>query len=468
MSIARLTNVPPLEAMPASAGIPTLCEKKEEEPISILPDPEPDVSEEEWYPDGGLRAWLVVLGCFIYMGTTVSWALAWGVLQDYYHTTMFPDTPLSVLSTIGGLTSFMMNATSYLFGGLGDRFGYKRMILISCILAYICLLVSAFSTKVVHLFLFQGAFLGLAQGIAMPLYVSLPSQWFYKRRGLASGIAVGGVGIGAAAQSLIVRQLIVHLALRKTMIVYAHMHGTLWIIAFFLIKERPLPPYLRGAKKRWLPRNVGWSFLSVASSIFFGIFGVNSPYYFSPTYTKDIVPSLDPKSLLVTVPLIVMNISLGLGRIAAGRLADYFGPINMFFSSFFIGGLLQMVLWTFARSYASILVFSVLNGFIGGWFLSLLPVVCASLFSVEGLSTISGFMLLANAPGQMAGSAIGAAILSASGGDWKGTKSATSVSEVMFNVTKAVTLYSGGMQLVGAVCIVYARFAKDKRLWALV
>uniref|UniRef100_A0A0W0EYB5 Major facilitator superfamily (MFS) profile domain-containing protein n=1 Tax=Moniliophthora roreri TaxID=221103 RepID=A0A0W0EYB5_MONRR len=460
MSNVRSAEVLPPEAMLATSNcpgpaegsyVPNTCEK-EQISRNSAPCPETSsISEEEWYPDGGLRAWLVVLGCFMFACTTMAWGLAWGVLQDYYHTTMFPGTSLSTLSTVAGLVNFVMNATAYVAGGLGDRFGYKRMILISCVLTYICLLVSAFSTKIVHIFLFQGGLLGFAQGIAMPLYVSLPSQWFYKNRGLASGFAVSGSGIGGGFQTLVVRQLIVNLGLKKTMIIYAHMHVFVWIIAFLLIKERPLPPSLRGTKKRWMPKHVGGSFWSVAGSIFFGIFGYLSPYYFSSTYTKQFVTYLDPKSLLVTVPLIVMNFSLGIGRIVAGRLADYFGPINMFFCSFFVGGLLQMVFWTFAKSYTAILVFSVLNGFIGSWFLSLLPVVCASLFSLEGLSTISGFMLLANSPGQIAGSAIGGAILSASGGDWK-----------------AVTFYSGGMQIIGAVCILYARFAKDRRLWALV
>jgi len=57
-----------------------------------------------------------------------------------------------------------------------------------------------------------------------------------------------------------------------------------------------------------------------------------------------------------------------------------------------------MVGWTFARSYSAIIVFSVLNGLIGCWFLGLLPVVCAELFGVEGLSTITGFMILMNSP----------------------------------------------------------------------
>ncbi len=59
-----------------------------------------------------------------------------------------------------------------------------------------------------------------------------------------------------------------------------------------------------------------------------------------------------------------------------------------------------MLVWTFAKTYASIIVFSILNGLVGCWFLSLLPVVCAELFGIQGLLTITGFMVLANSPGE--------------------------------------------------------------------
>lgn len=47
------------------------------------------------------------------------------------------------------------------------------------------------------------------------------------------------------------------------------------------------------------------------------------------------------------------------------------------------------------------MVFAALYGLVGCWFISLLPVVCAELFGVEGLSTITGFMILMNAPGSV-------------------------------------------------------------------
>lgn len=86
-------------------------------------------------------------------------------------------------------------------------FNRQRVIAISVSLAYLSLLASAFSTKVYHVFLFQGVCLGISQGLGMPLFVSMPSQWFYRKRGLATGLAISGSGIGGGVGSLIVRRL---------------------------------------------------------------------------------------------------------------------------------------------------------------------------------------------------------------------------------------------------------------------
>ncbi|KAJ3981579.1 major facilitator superfamily domain-containing protein [Lentinula detonsa] len=410
------------------------------------------IALEESYPEGGLRAWLVVLGCFLYACTVFGWGLNWGVLQDYYHTTMFPNTSLSVLGTIVGLANFVsMNLLHAQCISMNNGEFQQKMIAISCFLAYLCLLASAFVTKVYQLFLFQGCLLGLSQGIGMPLYFSLCSQWFLKKRGLATGIAVSGSGIGGGIETLIMRQLISRIGYRNTILTFSSLHAVIWIFAWFLLKERLPPGTNPTAKKLWLPKKITGSFWSVALSMFFGVFGYLPPYYLSTTYTRQMVPGLSASSLLATVPLIAMNFCLGIGRISAGRLADIFGPINMFFCSFFVGGLLQMVFWTFARTYTAIIIFSILNGLVGSWFMSLLPVVCARLFGVEGLSTITGFMILANSPGQFVGTTIAASVLSTSGNNWK-----------------AVSVYSGSMQIIGALSILYARFHRERRVFVKV
>ncbi|KAK7453307.1 hypothetical protein VKT23_011982 [Stygiomarasmius scandens] len=358
------------------ADLPTLCRPQSER--TLTPDSfdtttksiEVDV-ENPKFPDGGLKAWSVALGCFMLGCSCLGWGMVWGVLQDYYHTTMFPNTSLTVLSTIIGLANFMSNGSAYLFGVLGDRYGYKKMIALSCMIIYLCQLASAFSTKIYQLFLFQGFFNGVGIGMGMPLYISLLSQWFDKKRGLATGLTVSGTGIGGSVQVLILRPLITALGFRKALLIHSSINAMVCITAWVLISERiPRNP---NARKVWMPRKVTGSFYSIAASMLVGVFGYLTPYYFSTTYTHFIVPSIESSSMKSTVPLIVMNLCL-----------------------------------------------------------------CASLFGLEGLSSITGFMFLATSPGQFTGALLSSAILSSSGNNWT-----------------AVAMYSGGMQILGAACILY-------------
>lgn len=55
--------------------------------------------------------------------------------------------------------------------------------------------------------------------VAVPLFMSFPSQWFHRRRGLATGIAVSGSGIGGGISSLILRGLLPRIGYRNSMLV---------------------------------------------------------------------------------------------------------------------------------------------------------------------------------------------------------------------------------------------------------
>lgn len=107
------------------------------------------------------------------------------------------------------------------------------------------------------------------------------------------------------------------------MLIYSAIEAFIWTIAFFCLKERYRPGHSL-EKKRWLPDRVDGKFFSVALSVFIGIFGylvrtilgliqyivwnhLQSPFYFITTYTKQYVPSIDPSSLMVSVPLVLMN-----------------------------------------------------------------------------------------------------------------------------------------------------------------
>jgi hypothetical protein len=90
---------------------------------------------------------------------------------------------------------------------------------------WVGLFTAAFSTEIWHLLItqvhlsidipsvltLQGIIAGIGQGMAVPLFMSLPSQWFYKKRGFASGVAIGGAGIGVSStRTLLKRKVVVY------------------------------------------------------------------------------------------------------------------------------------------------------------------------------------------------------------------------------------------------------------------
>lgn len=141
-----------------------------------------------------------------------------------------------------------MNGMGFFAGRLGDVFGFKRCILLGAVLTFLSYVCASFHllrvsfpslskveggpsrrlgsradacprpfsshpsppTSLVGsalcynslpgLFVVQGVILGCVQGIGMSLFMALPSQWFSpKRRGLATGLATSGSGIGGGA-----------------------------------------------------------------------------------------------------------------------------------------------------------------------------------------------------------------------------------------------------------------------------
>jgi hypothetical protein len=81
--------------------------------------------------------------------------------------------------------------------------------------------------------------------------------------------------------------------------------------------------------------------------------------------------------------------------------------------------------------------FAVTYGFFSGCFLSLTSPVAARLYGAGRLAGLSGLLFMFIAPGQLVGATISSAI---------------------YNSTKSwhiVTAYSGGVQVVGAICLLY-------------
>ncbi|KZO93329.1 MFS general substrate transporter, partial [Calocera viscosa TUFC12733] len=387
-------------------------------------------------PEGG-RGWWVVAGCSM----IAAGLLVWGVFQEFYQDQMFPDTSPAILGLLGSIACGFMFPISVICGKLGDRYGYKRFVITGCIISFLAMLCAAFCTEVWQLFITQGVMPAFGWGILLPFVMSYPSQWFKRKRSLATGLVIAGGSLGGAIASLIIRAMLTKLGFRDTVLIYSFVHGAVMALGCVLIKSRPIP----GAPK--MPKKIVWLdwhilrdplFWSPAMAMLCTCFGYPSPLYFMSEYAAAKIPNLSNQA--ISVPIAVNNFASAIGRTLIGRLADRIGVINAFMLSVALSGLSQLLIWQFVTTYGGVMGFAIVFGFFGGCFISLAAPMAASLFGVHNLATLSGMLLVFNLPGNTAGAPIFGAILRASGAqdDWRGA-----------------IIFSGMIQIVGVLCICY-------------
>ncbi|KAK8844679.1 hypothetical protein IAR55_006528 [Kwoniella newhampshirensis] len=402
------------------------------------------------YPDGGY-GWVVLMCCATLSACTMGWGMNFGVFQEYYAANVYPGANTSILSLGGTLCAFMMNATAFLSGRYGDRYGFKPALLIGAIIAWLGLFLAGWSTKMWQMILTQGLITGIGQGITMPLFMSLPSQWFYKRRGLASGIAIGGAGIGGGTSSLVVRQLLTAVGHRKTLWIMSFINLFFSLISILLIRTRPTSPEARTAGKGpWIDMTVvGTSaFWSLVLGMFVAVIGYALPFNFLAQWTQLNLPELP--TLLLALPVTLLGFTVCIGRALVGFVADKLGPMNTFVLCFFLSGVIQLALWLTAKSLAGICVFGVMFGLVAPGYVGIIPQNVVQLFGQANLATNVGLLLLANGPGNFISGPLGGALFDASGG--------TSFNKVI--------IMSGCLQMGGALIICWARYKASAKIFA--
>ena len=139
------------------------------------------------------------------------------------------------------LANLMTSISSPLVGRLADRFGARRVILVATAI-FASLLISAplLSGKLWSFYLFYGL-LGFVGSAPAPIpYVKVISRWFDRRRGLALGLTMLGIGTGAILMPAFAQRLIAMLGWRSTYMVIGMLVlvVSVPIVAFFL-KESP-------------------------------------------------------------------------------------------------------------------------------------------------------------------------------------------------------------------------------------
>ncbi|KAF9158556.1 hypothetical protein BGX21_003169 [Mortierella sp. AD011] len=401
------------------------------------------------FPDGGF-GWLVVLGAFVIQFCCWGFNFSWGVYQEYYvENDIFKGATLSQISWCGGLGAASVFLTCPFQTQMVSKFGLRPVIATGIVISGSGMISASFAKTVWQLYLTQasrGFMFGLGAGMALFNSVAIPVQWFDKKRGLATGITVAGSGIGGATLAPLNRFLISNVGYKWALRIMGITVITAVFSILFCIRARIRP----AARRRPLFdvgmfKSTGFTVLYLTGMLM--TFGYLTPIFLLPKFITDL--GWDP-----TVGATLVSVFSGVNaaaRIGLGFVADICGPLNVLILSTIFCGLSCYMFWMNTHDLAMATVFAIAYGTSAGGFVSLFPVVAAKVIGLETLAATVGLLFSGNFFGNLLGTPLASAIISASGGSY----------------TWAI-VFAGAAPLVGASLLLIIRFKDERRIFVKV
>ena len=225
---------------------------------------------------------------------------------------------------------------------------------------FIC---ASFAYHIWHIYLCQGALVGLGAGFAYIPCTAILSQWFTAKRSLANGISTAGSGIGGLIFSFATGAMIHNLSVPWSLRITGIITGITNLTAALLIKHRneAVQPPQRGLDLHLLRRTdvlllLSWGFISTL--------GYMTLFFSLPDFARSIKLTM-PQAATTQA---LMNLGTAIGRPLTGVLSDRFGRIEVAGLLTFACGASVFAIWLPASSYGVLVLFAVISGAIIGVF----------------------------------------------------------------------------------------------------
>ena len=160
-----------------------------------------------------------------------------------FYVALLEDFPWNRGASAGVQSMAMITYTlmAPVVGGLIDRFGPRRVIAPGILVLCLGLVLCAAIENLIQFYVFYGVIVGTGvTTIGIISYSAILAHWFEKKRGLASGIAVSGTGIGTFFLVPLTQSLISMWGWRLSFIVLGGLFLIiLWPINAFFLRHKP-------------------------------------------------------------------------------------------------------------------------------------------------------------------------------------------------------------------------------------
>ncbi len=332
------------------------------------------------------RAWVVVfaafLGAFVAFGVSYSFGVFLKPMALEFHAS---HTAMSAIFATTAAFSFFLGP---LTGNIADRYGPRPVVAVGAVLMAAGLVVTARIHSFPLIFLSYGAGLGSAVACIYIPCVAAVGAWFKKRRVVALGVAISGIGCGTLIAAPLSAKLIDYYGWRSATEIFGWAGGALLVVAAVLLFRPPISQKKSSISVFPMLRAPAFALLYI-SLLFAGV-AIYVSFVFLPVYADDLGVTRVAGAALVGY----IGASSVLGRLGLNAFAPRFGLMTMYLTSYAIL-LLSFAFWLAAHAYPLLAAFSCVMGVGYGGIAAMAPAVTASIFGVEALGELLGILFTA-------------------------------------------------------------------------
>lgn len=371
------------------------------------------------FPEGGLRAWLVVLGSF--SGMTASFGIlnSAGTFQAYLSTHQLVHEFPSAVGWIFSLYAFLTFFCGVQIGPVFDAYGPRWLVFAGTVclvggmmgvaestskcwvLLYIIpwlpsssayyltpSLTSLSLLELWHFILTYSILCGIGSSLIFTPAIGSIAHFFYRRRAATTGLATTGGSVGGIIFPLMLQRLFPEVGFQWATRILAFQFLFLLCIANLFIRSGLQPP-----KESHVVQNIWPDWRIFKNRVFVltiaGVFFIEWALFIPLSYISSYALAEGVSPTFSYQLLAILNAGSFFGRWAPGYMADMFGRFNTMIITVALCIISVLAVWLTgspddgSRGIAQLIIFCVLFGFASGSNISLTPVCVGQLCGTE-------------------------------------------------------------------------------------
>jgi MFS transporter, OFA family, oxalate/formate antiporter len=364
--------------------------------------------------------WIVVACVFVILfvmfGSAYSFSTFFESLQAEF------DASRSSISFVFAIAGFIYFSLGAISGQIADRFGSRRVIIFGLIVVSISFFLASRVETIWQIYAVYGLGIGIGIGFAYAPAISVVQRWFVKRRGLASGLAVTGIGLGTLGMPVFSAALIHWSDWRNAYLVISILIFICGVSAAIFIPESPqrcglLPDgddinanAINASQETDKPKAAVIREISLkdalhtkpfwflyAGSFSFGL-GLFIPFVHLIPFSNDLgLPNATGVMLFSLI-----GVGSTVGRFLLGSIADRIGR-RLSLVMMYAGAAAIFAWWLAAANVWQLAIFALIYGACYGGYVAIMPAVAADYFSGPNISGVIGTLITSVAVGNLIG-----------------------------------------------------------------